>query len=502
MIRLIAFALLLLCCPVKANAQAFSFADIPFLAQGVQAPYVFAPVSSLLQASDYLTRGAGLTGAADSKQGILSFWYKPDSDSMAEQTLFVANYPTSGSQIGVHIYRLGGTSMWIDLYDSSGTRIMGIEATGFSVAAGWTHVLCAWDLATTTCDLYVNGIAQGPAFDINDATIDYTQPNWFVGCKSDASDFNDACVSEFYFNFGEFLDLTDIDNRRKFYNAGEPVDMGADGSIPTGTAPEVYFREWTGVNAGSGGNFTLTSELTACDAPQAPFTPVAATFDGANDYMLRGAGLTGAADSKVLTVSFWAKFNEDGSDYQTIFIGNYPAGGNPGLGVFIYRLAAQRIYVECYNAAGTKIFGVLSHASVPFDVASGWRHFMCSVNLATASQHLYVDGVDSIVTDVLTDDTIDYTQTEWCIGAIQDGTLKTDCCISELYINIAEYVDLSVSGNRLKFYNAGNPVDLGSDGSTPTGNAPAIYMKAWSGANAGSGGNFSITGSLDSCTPP
>lgn len=491
-------------CPLRAPAQAFSFADIPFLGQGVPAPSGYTPVSGLIDDDSH--RGAGLTGAADSKTGIISFWYKANTDDELERTLFVGNYPAGGfGDVGIHIYRLTDQCIFIDLYNAAGTRIMAVKTPstwGGFFAGDWRHLICSWDLAATNCVLYLDGLQGEAAYEMTDDTINYTVSDWWFGSKSDVSDPTDACISEFYLNFGEFLDLSDAGNRAKFYLNGGPVDLGATGSLPTGTAPEVYFRTWTGANAGTGGDF-IAPVYSACDTPtNPPYAAVAATFDGANDYMLRGGGLTGAADSKVLTVSFWAKFNEDGSDYQTIFVGNYPGGGTPGVGIFIYRLASQRIYVECYNAAGTQIFKALSHASVPFDVASGWRHFMCSVNLATAAQHIYVDGANHLVTDTLTDDTIDYTQTQWCIGAVDDGTFKTDCCLSELYINIAEYVDLSDAGNRARFYNAGEPVDLGSDGSFPTGTAPTIYMKAWTGANAGSGGNFAITGSLDTCTPP
>lgn len=54
-----------------------------------------------------------------------------------------------------------------------------------------------------------------------------------------------------------------------------------------------------------------------------------------------------------------------------------------------------------------------------------------------------------------------------------------------------------------KFFSAGKPVDLGSDGSTPTGTAPAIFLRRAPSAaastfatNLGTGGDFDITGTL------
>jgi hypothetical protein len=47
-------------------------------------------------------------------------------------------------------------------------------------------------------------------------------------------------------------------------------------------------------------------------------------------------------------------------------------------------------------------------------------------------------------------------------------------------------------------------VDLGATGTTPTGAQPLIYMPAGDPAtNAGTGGNFTVTGTLDvSSTSP
>jgi hypothetical protein len=70
--------------------------------------------------------------------------------------------------------------------------------------------------------------------------------------------------------------------------------------------------------------------------------------------------------------------------------------------------------------------------------------------------------------------------------------LLSICRIGFLWFN-TEYIDFSQEANRLKFFDAfNNPVDLGADGSTPTGSQPLIYMNEGFhlGTNLGSGGNF------------
>ena len=71
----------------------------------------------------------------------------------------------------------------------------------------------------------------------------------------------------------------------------------------------------------------------------------------------------------------------------------------------------------------------------------------------------------------------------------------------------AEYLDISVENNRRKFIDAdGFPVDLGSDGSTPTGIAAIMFFSgatvSWH-TNDGSGGGFTENGALtDAATSP
>ena len=63
------------------------------------------------------------------------------------------------------------------------------------------------------------------------------------------------------------------------------------------------------------------------------------------------------------------------------------------------------------------------------------------------------------------------------------------------------FIDFSNATNRQKFYSSGgDAVDLGSDGSTPTGSAPLVYLHLDSGetgnnfaSNAGTGGDLSVT---------
>jgi hypothetical protein len=206
-------------------------------------------------------------------------------------------------------------------------------------------------------------------------------------------------------------------------------------------------------------------------------------------------------------VSFWSKWATDVETVMNVFAGNYPAGGAAGVGPNIYRSGGFSMYFDGYVSAGTRalIMQSVGTGGGQFKVANGWRHVMASWNLATAAKHLYVDGADALQAGgTYTNDNIDYTQSNYCVGAFTDGANKVNCCLSDFYFNSAEYIDLSDAGNRAKFYNSG-PVSLGSDGSLPTGTAPIVYLKGDDTnfqTNAGTGGNFTVTGALTSCTAP
>lgn len=226
----------------------------------------------------------------------------------------------------------------------------------------------------------------------------------------------------------------------------------------------------------------------------AGYTAVAADFDGTNDYARRGGDLTGNADSKVGLVSLW--FNAEGGDgtYRGIL-----ASYDTYFAVFLDN--SNYLRVTARNSSGTQILYMQS--TVTYSAGGGWHHLLAAWDLATGVGQLYSDGVDRLAgSPTLTNNTIDYTRIEWHLG---EGSYERlwNGCLSEVYFNNAATLDISNSTNREKFRSAGGlPVDLGSTGATPTGAQPIMYFKnaaASFGTNSGSGGNFTVTGTLDTC---
>src|SRR3990167_3560410 len=223
-----------------------------------------------------------------------------------------------------------------------------------------------------------------------------------------------------------------------------------------------------------------------------------ADFDGTNDYMTRGAGLTGASDSKSGIISAWVRF--DGGDGAAMQIIRSTTAVNQFL--FLKR-TDNVIGVAGDNAAGTEILLLLSDTA--YTAGATWLHVLASWNLATAAGHLYINDVSDLAAGpTLTDDTIDYTLSDWAIGAETAGSFKLNGCLAEVYFAPGQYLDFSLVVNRRKFISAsGKPVSLGATGSLPTGTAPIVYQRVADGAavatfatNLGTGGGFSITGPL------
>lgn len=226
----------------------------------------------------------------------------------------------------------------------------------------------------------------------------------------------------------------------------------------------------------------------------AAYVASASDFDGTNDYMRRGADLTGNADSKVGLVSVW--FNLEG-------------GNGANLGILtsydtyfaIIRHNAGKMRITAKSSAGAQILYMDSTGT--YASGGGWHHLLAAWNLASAVGQLYIDSADvRSASPTLTDSNIDYTRTEWHAG---EGSYENawNGCLAEIYLHVGTTLDISVQANREKFRSSGGtPVNLGADGSTPTGSQPIIYFKnaaASFGTNSGSGGNFTVGGTLDVC---
>jgi hypothetical protein len=227
----------------------------------------------------------------------------------------------------------------------------------------------------------------------------------------------------------------------------------------------------------------------------------AVNFDGTNDYLTRGAGLSGAADSKLLTASIWFKMaaGTDGGTHQ-LFSGSSAVGGGANRTRF-RRQPTNVFQFTGLNAAAATIVDFASSATIT--VAAGSIHALLSFDLANAAnRHLYVNDVSDYNHTTYTDDTMDLTIADWGVGAAADGTAKFSGDMANLAVWFGVYVDLSVVTNRRLFRDpGGKPVDpaiaIASLG-TPTVLLSGATA-SWE-TNDGGGAGFTENGALSDAT--
>ena len=226
------------------------------------------------------------------------------------------------------------------------------------------------------------------------------------------------------------------------------------------------------------------------------YTANAVNFDGTNDYITRGADLTGNADSKLVTGSFWL--------YPTISHGtagiffrsdDTSAGFTNGFQIDILTTAVS---FAAANAAGTQILSANTGGNITINA---WNHVMFSFDMSdTGKRHIYLDGSDVAAYTTYTDDTIDFTRPDHSVGATDSGTNKYTGDIADMWIEYGVYTDLSVASNRRKFYsNKGDAPGLGDNGELVNGTSPILFFSGETSSwhtNKGQGGGFTETGAL------
>lgn len=203
----------------------------------------------------------------------------------------------------------------------------------------------------------------------------------------------------------------------------------------------------------------------------------------------------GITDGSQVTIVLWARQVASGAQetgFQTS--GGFSIAGIGG---------TNGRYIAQINSAGTTYFDFTSNATPLPDGVWTCLMISCDTNFSAGNKlyRLYQGDTDiaSGVTDADAAFNIFLSDDPWQIYAISGATWE----IAEVWMD-PTYIDFSVEANRRKFYGAdGKPVDLGADGSVPTGSQPATYLSVRPGdtaadfcTNRGTGGNFTQSGTL------
>lgn len=229
----------------------------------------YQPSASDFDGSVYLERGSDLSGLSDSSQGIFMAWFRSDANLTQKCFIQNGNALFSISQSSANVISV--------VLATSGSSYEFTSSSAYASGSPFRQILASWDTnyaaGARLSHLYINDVNSktitvdsGPAFN-----IDYTATSWTVGSQGGGAVKFNGCLADVYFAPGQYLDLSVEANRRKFITAGgEPVFLGATGSLPTGTAPKIYLRNPPasfGTNSGNGGDFVITGgSLTACSS--------------------------------------------------------------------------------------------------------------------------------------------------------------------------------------------------------------------------------------------
>lgn len=230
------------------------------MAADISAPsYVADGVHFTAASLEYISRGAGLTGAADNGTGLFSFWFNRSTTG----TMYLLHAAGARYQI----FFQGDHTLRIIADQEDSTALMDVTSGSTFSSAGWHHCFCSFDLSSTSNRaLYIDGVDDTPTWNTytTSGTVDWTRTDLAIGSTVTPTQHFDGCLSEFYFT-NEYLAASNISS---FISGGKPVSLGGDGSTPTGTAPLVYLKtSYTafGSNSGSGGDFTINNgPLAAC----------------------------------------------------------------------------------------------------------------------------------------------------------------------------------------------------------------------------------------------
>ena len=216
--------------------------------------------------------GSGLLVPATSS-GCASFWFKNNDASWTQsKTLFQTR--VGSTTVMEAVTASNGRVTFRLNQDGTGSDTF-TTATSTFVVNQWYHVLWAWDYATARFQIYVNGVALNTAaylfigstkFDMAGANL--TQ--FGLAATTAGSGIMTVQLGHVYIDTQASLDFSISANREKFALAGMPVDVGSNGSTPTGSQPAWYYNGAGDAfsNLGYGGSVPKTGTLTtASPAP-------------------------------------------------------------------------------------------------------------------------------------------------------------------------------------------------------------------------------------------
>ena len=377
-------------------------------------------------------------------------------------------------------------------YNTSST-IMRITADEPLSAGRWYNIQAVIDPAVQANNkLYVDGVEV----DVTFVTF-VSRTNHILSQNAQVGNATGSEISDVWFADTK----VDLSTDNPFYDTetDKPKYLGESGELPTGSSPLIYLplrANDAGNNLGTGGDFTVNSgPFTGARGPS-EFIGRSATF--ADNKSLERSSLGTLSDGKVFYIAFAVKpsVSTDNNTGNIIYFADSATNDN-----FIIRKTETQDNLELVVYNGTTATDVNRYASNNNALSSGaWHTVLFTDDLSVTNKskrELWINGtkINSWGSSVNADLNIPFSSFDRFRVSNSSFSAGIQGSIGFLAFDTT-YLDFSQEANRLKFFDAfGYPVDLGEDGSAPTGNQPLIYINNdfHLGTNLGSGGDFTPT---------
>ena len=225
-----------------------------------------------------------------------------------------------------------------------------------------------------------------------------------------------------------------------------------------------------------------------------PFAANALDYNGTTNFGLRGADLTGNADSKICLLSCWFKIDGGDGTFRTI-------AQNTSARYFLRLDTANRLEAKFDDSAAATV--VHLRTSDTYLAGSGWHHVAIAIDTDSDLHQIFVDGaVPALGIDVFNaGTTVDWTTGNHSFGSNPISANLWDGCLSQMYLDNVTTLDLAANNNLRAFRDAnGDPEFLGAVGSFPTTTQPILFFPDGDpAANSGTGGNYVNNAALSAC---
>lgn len=218
--------------------------------------------------SDYLSRGASLTGVVDGPVFTVSAWVYY---SGTLGNVLLASNATSGA--GVSVYFASDGKVRVQAGGTSGVQIQ-IRSVSTLTASQWNHISCCVDSRDSTKALMrINGTLDSPTLSQYDegSSIDFTTGAFNLSATSTGGTKFSGRIADVWWA-PVYADLSVSAVAEKFRTSGgDPADLGPYGTTPGLGRPPFYVRDYgdmiLGRNRGTGGPMVVNGTIGSVSGP-------------------------------------------------------------------------------------------------------------------------------------------------------------------------------------------------------------------------------------------